>query len=222
MGPYILVFKARSLEMHAFESDQHPQHPTVLKNAFVMTFKNVSFSHCSVTNNPVSQTRVYERTLFAYNAVHGLYHYVVRLTLPLSDLPPPSLDVQPVGIYPLALGSEESSRGFVSALSVGPQGRRAVWIERKRSSSTSEVQVWNKEPPHQGGLAGPIVTKKRAVFSLNPNDLRGASTCFTFSVRLTMSVTVDDVICCTFGEQSGTILLGHRSGAVTVLEMHQV
>jgi len=39
-------------------------------------------------------------------------------------------------------GSSHAGRGFVAALCLGPQAKRAVWIERRRGSTVREVIVW--------------------------------------------------------------------------------
>jgi len=238
MGPYILVFKTRSLELHRYPSlafpptrDENPS--SVLKTSFSMTFRDVSFSQCSITHNATSKSITYETTLFAYDVIHGLFQYTVELTesTSTSDMPP-LFDVRLIGVYPLGLGlsntklyapstednsdpiiraprsfshphfmphhprqgtialSDSSSRGFVSAHRVGPQGKRAMWVERKRSSTARELQVWSRDPPCCSGdsldahdqvefsgamgsspLAGEI--ERRVVFSVQSYDLRG-------------------------------------------------
>ncbi|KAJ3515810.1 hypothetical protein NLJ89_g1533 [Agrocybe chaxingu] len=275
MGPYILIFKTRSLELHEYtpfsddaeSSDElMSSSPMTLKESFAMTFRDVSFSHCSVTHNVATDTDVYETSLLAYDVIHGLFQYDVTLTVPTSALPP-VLDVQLKGVYPLALGAsnlfipapprveplttpflityssnfspsptplsvstqflrnthgsgvstptpltqfaaESASRGFVSAHRMGPQGKRAVWIERKRSSTAREVQVWSREPPSATGNMSEVSGKplameieRRVVFSLHSYDLR------------------DDITSCAFGELNGNIFLGHRSGDVSVLPL---
>jgi len=78
--------------------------------------------------------------------------------------------------------SEGNTRGFVSTHAMGPQGRRAIWIERKRSSTVREVQVWSKEPSLTGdsdsasdGVSFPAEIERRVVYSVNSYDLRGVN-----------------------------------------------
>jgi len=243
MGPYILIFKTRSLILHECDplrigTDEYSQLPkTVLKEPLTMTFRDVSFSHCSVTNNLVSQTRTFETALFAYDVTHGLFNYVVRLTVPVfpSSEVPPSLDIRLTGRLPLDVSypsihstnnfestfssshpplvhlqesdhpptplstfvpfnpsgqshhlhrimhshhSDRDSRGFVSTHRMGPQGKRAVWVERKRSRPAREVQIWTRDPyPNHDRNVGPIMKdiERRIVYSGNSYDLRGTS-----------------------------------------------
>lgn len=84
----------------------------------------------------------------------------------------------------LALGtSSATSRGFLSAFAMGAQGRRAVWVERKRGGVAREVQVWDDSrttPPsspewifHYGAECREM---ERDVVHTNPSyDLKGVS-----------------------------------------------
>jgi hypothetical protein len=73
-----------------------------------------------------------------------------------------------------------SSRGFVSAFSLGPQGKRAVWVERRRGSLIREVVVWAKEEGAwqdfghvEAEWEGDIGLDGKIVFSQGSYDLRG-------------------------------------------------
>jgi hypothetical protein len=44
-----------------------------------------------------------------------------------------------------------SSRGFVGAIALGAQGKRAVWIERTKGNTTRDVAVWAKGEDGQAG-----------------------------------------------------------------------
>jgi len=66
----------------------------------------------------------------------------------------------------------DTARGFLSAYAVGPQGTRAIWIERKRASTIREVQVWGLARPEddESVAAG---SERRVVYSVTSYDLRG-------------------------------------------------
>lgn len=174
-----------------------------LQHSFPMTFRSVSFSNCSHSHNHTSGMDTYTMTLLAYDVIQGLFQYIVELTLSSQfSILPPSLQVTLAGVYPLvqytansalSLGqiqfmgltplhqprnsSERSARGFVSTHAMGPQGRRAIWIERKRSSPVREVQVWSKRPCLAGDLdpvSIPAEIQRRVVYSVNSHDSRGA------------------------------------------------
>ncbi|KAF9525124.1 hypothetical protein CPB83DRAFT_562575 [Crepidotus variabilis] len=278
LGPYVLIFKARSLEIHEYESllesSSAPVSPrSPLQHIFTVSLRDVSFSDCSVMTDHDAQLRVYQRSLFAHDVIQGLFHYTIRLTIPLSSESPLSLDVLLLGVYPLTLpliprptslnyrpsfnqsigqlpdtnivnsiadsptptyththflspsfgvtggGSSvrahgvkhshghmanPAPRGFVSAHCMGPQGKRAIWVERQRSSTSRELIVWGQKPQSQSTiLDGPeaVEIPKQVIFTIRSYDLR------------------DDVSYCAFSEIYGTIALGHRSGDISILQM---
>jgi hypothetical protein len=65
-----------------------------------------------------------------------------------------------------------SSRGFLSSYSLGMQGKRAIWVERKRSSTVREVQVWSRENP-LFDVDGPVEIERQIIYSSESYDLRG-------------------------------------------------
>ncbi|KIK05039.1 hypothetical protein K443DRAFT_675504 [Laccaria amethystina LaAM-08-1] len=245
MGPYILIFKTRSVELQHYAPILDPNHfvlPT-LKQYVSYNFRDVTFSRCKESRSSTDD-QLFSMTVFANDVIQGLYQIHIKLTIPhlnLSDViseplaaPPvlPSLDLAITDIYPLTMlnvhptlrhgpltptpsfslpqipgashvngtGSMDIARGFLSAYAVGPQGTRAIWIERKRASTIREIQVWGlaRAEDHESVAAG---YERKVVYSVTSYDLR------------------DDVICCTFGESSGIIILGNRSGDVSILAL---
>ncbi|KAG6888744.1 hypothetical protein C0995_006214 [Termitomyces sp. Mi166 len=92
------------------------------------------------------------------------------------------------------VGLGANSRGFVSAMSLGPQGKRAVWVERRRTSTIREVVVWQKRE-----VETEVVIPRQAVYWIESYDLR------------------EDLTHCAIGEVSGTIVLGNRAGHIFIL-----
>ncbi|KAG5650550.1 hypothetical protein H0H81_011867 [Sphagnurus paluster] len=92
------------------------------------------------------------------------------------------------------------SRGFVSALALGPQGKRAVWIERKRGSTVREVLVWAQDPAGEQ-TPGLVVIPRCMVHRVVSYDLRA------------------DLTHCAIAEVSGRIVLGNRIGELFVLDV---
>lgn len=72
-------------------------------------------------------------------------------------------------------GFGNGTRGFVSTLALGPQGKRAIWIERRRGSTVREVHVWwlREENASNSELRN-IDIPRCAIYSLASYDLRGA------------------------------------------------
>jgi len=116
---------------------------------------------------------------------------------------------------------EASSRGFLSTHSLGLQGKRAVWVERKRSSTVREVQVWSRGKPLVD-LDGPVEIERKVVYSLESYDLRGE--CFSSQIfgmgTPTHLLYPDDITHCTFCELNGRIFLGYRSGDISFLDIN--
>ncbi len=250
MGEYVLIFRTRSLEVFKYVPRCHSSansESSTLKHKFNMTFREVSFSQTTTICYPASQTKTSELSLFAYDVIHGLFHYLVRVrtsTAQESDADGmyPSLEVILAGVYPLAVsatlsqlylpllpahdtscsvpspapanttysanftpspsptplsahlsargslrmqsGLDGGARGFLSTQAIGAQGRRGVWVERKRASTLREVQVWGqaspatlelyaRAPPATGGTATAVEIPRRIVHSLQSFDLRG-------------------------------------------------
>lgn len=83
-------------------------------------------------------------------------------------------------------GRHLASRGFISAIATGPQGKRAIWMARKRTSTSREVLVWSQDPRLSSekemhrkldGTLPAFEMPKRVVYRLESYDLRGARFC---------------------------------------------
>ncbi|GLB43285.1 hypothetical protein LshimejAT787_1301860 [Lyophyllum shimeji] len=240
MGPYIVLFKSRSIEMHPIDagsfhtlSTPKSHHGQVLKHHFAsssVTFRSLSSSDCVLTEEGLSFT------FFGYDFLQGILHFDVSVRFMHSLSGDASLDVTCVGVYPMSgsinmealfpLRSSEptlaqspltgifeprsrlpdgnvNSRGFVSAMALGPQGRRAVWIERKGGSLVRDVLVWSRSLPGTGqDGTGDVVIPRHVVYSVKSYDLR------------------EDLTHCAIGEVSGRIVLGNRAGDIFVLEVN--
>ncbi|KAF5316691.1 hypothetical protein D9619_006500 [Psilocybe cf. subviscida] len=80
-----------------------------------------------------------------------------------------------------------ASRGYISAIATGPQGKRAIWIARKRTNTSREVLVWSQGPQlsqekemHRrlDGTLPAFEIPKIVVCRLESYDLRGAKLSF--------------------------------------------
>ena len=230
MGPYILIFKTRSVELQHYAPILDPNHfalPT-LKQYVSYNFRDVSFSRCKESRSSTDD-QIFSLTVFANDVIQGLYQIHIKLTIPhlnLSDAISepltaspvlPSLDIAITDIYPLTMlnihptlrygsltptpsfslpqipgvlhvngtGSMDTARGFLSTYAVGPQGTRAIWIERKRASTIREVHVWGlaRLEDHESVAAG---NERRVVYSVTSYDLRGESSAALVLLMLTV------------------------------------
>lgn len=228
-----------------------------------MTYREVSFSQNTISQHPISETETYETSLFAYDVIQGLFHYIVRVQASVSHANelPPLLEVVLTGAYPLApglhspslyipLASEDAlvetpsksvtysanftpspsptptfshthahvpgssstirltqggqfndgSRGFLSTHAMGPQGKRGIWVERKRSSTLREIQVWSHNSPsfissYKDQLSTnktcAIEIPRRVVYSLYSYDLRGKHISLFYSIEKIVDIAFD-------------------------------
>ncbi|KAJ4470181.1 hypothetical protein J3R30DRAFT_1235011 [Lentinula aciculospora] len=128
-------------------------------------------------------------------------------------------------------GTPVRSSSFVTTYAMGPQGMRAVWIERKRGSTWKQIVSCRlTTPPLSSDFHGVIsdldvkrqdpdvptkedLTCHHDELGLIPQALDGQIiySIQTYDLR-------EDIIYCALGEVSGKIILGNRSGDVFVLE----
>ncbi|KAF9461478.1 hypothetical protein BDZ94DRAFT_1263433 [Collybia nuda] len=89
-----------------------------------------------------------------------------------------------------------SARGFVSAVALGPQGKRAVWVERKRSNTKREVLVWGMDRGFDDDyiVDQNLMMDGKVVYVVGSYDLR------------------EDLTHCAISEVSGLVILGNRTG----------
>ncbi|KAF9491794.1 hypothetical protein BDN71DRAFT_1452358 [Pleurotus eryngii] len=92
----------------------------------------------------------------------------------------------------------QAARGFISSYALGTQGRRAVWVERSRGSTTRDLIVWSKaiDPLEQPRT---IEIMRRVIHTIGSYDLR------------------DDVTCSALAEASGRIAFANRAGNIFLI-----
>ncbi|KAH9479815.1 hypothetical protein JR316_0008410 [Psilocybe cubensis] len=126
-------------------------------------------------------------------------------------------DTSSIVVHPAnpAADTDYRSRGFLSTQCMGPQGKRGIWVERQRSGTVRDLQVWFREPSEPSSSAERALSEpstaefplpvmeieRRVIYTLQSYDLR------------------DDILISTFNELNGTIYLGHRSGYISVIAL---
>ncbi|RDB23383.1 hypothetical protein Hypma_008925 [Hypsizygus marmoreus] len=268
VGPYLVIFKARTLELHDYLSVPYFEHPySQLHDLPVMIYNfppALTFRYISCADYTATEPNDPESPLFfeflGYDVLKGTFRFVASILFvtkpsgqtdagidvrclgvsalannldlnqlfpyfpfapgsrsetspsvePQRDTPAPSPQDTPTptplashaGIFGPTDAGEPAARGFVSAMSLGPQGRRAVWVERTRGSTLREVRVWSKEPDEEDDDAKAIDMPTHVVYSVGSYDLR------------------EDITHCAIAEASGTIILGNRAGDIFVLGLN--
>lgn len=126
-------------------------------------------------------------SILASDVLRGLFHYRIVIPLPsfhTNDTPDPMLEVKLIGTYsmsntqntnyPPAPGTTTS--GFVSAQSIGRQGKRGVWIERGRGSTRRGVVAFETLGSAGGDddmVGNTPSIDGRVVYDIGSYDLRG-------------------------------------------------
>lgn len=129
---YILSVRSYTIELCPILSGAIE--PPVLRH----TFKGVTVHSVSISSEHPSQPCEDEGegmiSILAYDVYHGLLHYTLRL--PSTSRAPftSALDVTLLSVYKMS-----ATCGFVSACVLGKEGKRGMWVERGRKSTTRSV-----------------------------------------------------------------------------------
>ncbi|KAJ7483320.1 hypothetical protein FB451DRAFT_104314 [Mycena latifolia] len=204
LGSYFLAVRTHTIELHAFDNAAQPERSTKpLKHSlpFPLGERSVSISDAITAPSSDSGSKRININVLAYDT-HCIATYAVAIVLPdaMSTGVRPTMDVTLIGEMRPArpeahVGGHTRSHWFVSALALGPQAIRAMWIERHSLTMTRYVRLCtlNRDATwHEMEMA-------TSVFTLPSYDLR------------------DDLTHCALAEVSGRIVLGNRAGHVFLL-----
>ncbi|EIW79016.1 hypothetical protein CONPUDRAFT_145211 [Coniophora puteana RWD-64-598 SS2] len=191
-GPYIVCFRARSIELYPIPSlpdtapssytPHYPHLPVLIHRFSHITFRRVSVSHRrpSPSTSPSSSLPTsYTLSFVGYDVFHGLFQCLLTLTLaPVPSLTFALAALHPVGIardmvhaYASVFGAGAGKPAFVGAWALGPQGRRGVWVERMRESLTTSLYAFSWDRTRQN--VRPRL-KESVVVGEGPEDGDGA------------------------------------------------
>jgi len=171
----------------------------ILRHRFAsVTFRSVQISDWQ-QNNPETITL----TALAYEAMLGLFVYNIIIAMPTEDSTlPPALDIRLQSAWTYAAGklrlqdgkggtyltpyrnAQHRGGAFVSTMSIGARGMRALWVERQSGQMVKNVMACNLlQPMLNIGIPGEDDTEQRItridgidgkkVFKLHSYDLRG-------------------------------------------------
>ncbi|KAK7687759.1 hypothetical protein QCA50_008978 [Cerrena zonata] len=204
----LLCVKAHSVEfMTCMQSEATPiADPNIIRHRLApsTTFRSVSFSTPCVTQDG-DDTSV-SVTFLAYDSLHGIYNYRVIADFVSSSFIPVKMTLELLAVHEMAqltattrAGYTPGARAFVSACALGLQGRRGVWVQRKRNSMERALYAFTMDPNREAkeGEAAPI--EEKLIYVENSFDLR------------------DDITHCAFAESTGLVILGKRSGELLVV-----
>ncbi|TDL26891.1 hypothetical protein BD410DRAFT_782982 [Rickenella mellea] len=192
-GRYLLCVKCESIELyacppfratteliHAQEQTDHEK-PLGLHRFSDRRFHDASFSEYREADGTI--------TILLLDVLHGLYLYRVRIE--------PHFRLFPLGKF--LLGPD---KGFVSTFTLGPEGKRGIWVERWRANTQRTVYAFSTPlRPYDDPEDGDTVNLTAIpVYAVKSYDLR------------------DDLTTCALSEPSGRIILGTRDGRIQVLD----
>ncbi|KAJ8095026.1 hypothetical protein PM082_010244 [Marasmius tenuissimus] len=237
IDPYLFVLKTRSVELHPLpqglllESCRTISFP-VLRHQF-RTYNFRAFYLTDIETREDS----YVLKFLASDVIQGLFLFRAIVTIPSDDQNDPTLTVETLYVYPMAPGIPVRRSGpspdkaalvadagpqerlvhntghvrspfFISACALGPQGKRGVWIERRRGVMDKNIvacrftpETLQRDNADSEDPDLPILLAGQIVHTLRSYDLN------------------EDLMHCVFGEVGGCILLGNRSGHVLVLDI---
>ncbi|KAJ6457449.1 hypothetical protein C8R47DRAFT_172228 [Mycena vitilis] len=199
LGSHFLAVRTHTIELHRCDDALRPRRGNrPLKHRLPFPWRDGAVSVSDIIS-PVSAPEPHNErvrlNILAYDG-RSLACYTVDIELPAGG--PPMMEVTLIGeISPAEtqLTPLTRSHWFVSAHALGPQGIRAMWIERDNLKMTRHVRLcaFNRNTTwHEMETA-------TDAFHLPSYDLR------------------EDLTHCALAELSGCIVLGNRSGHVFLL-----
>lgn len=226
--PWVLCARACSIDLHPIpeivlaESQRHtPSPPTLQAILHYSTFRSARLS--SVHTSLSQESNVV--SLIAYDLRQGLFLYQIQIPSleTAMNMAKSDLRITLVGFcnFGTPFSSPGTSRGFVSAICLGPEGKRGVWAERDRGSTRRNVVAFDASSfplisgedktldiPMVDGLPLVVSADKRMVPVLAGQSIYNVG---SYDLR-------DDLLVCAFSEVRGWIALGSRSGEVIILD----
>ncbi|KAJ7708966.1 hypothetical protein B0H17DRAFT_1031367 [Mycena rosella] len=204
LGSHFLAIRTHTIELHACNDAARPERsmlPLKHRLPFPLREGSISVSDVITTSTADSGARSIRINVLAYDA-HSLASYAVSIFLPsLMDDVHPAMDVALTGEVRPAPSQAHTgvsvtrSHWFVSALALGSQAIRAMWVERHSLTMTRHVRLCTL---NRNATMHEMKTAAR-VFTLASYDLR------------------EDLTHCALAEVSGHIVLGNRAGNVFLL-----
>lgn len=180
----LLCVKAHSVEfMTCMQSEATPiADPNIIRHRLSpsTTFRGVSFSTPRVIRDGDDTT--VSINFLAFDSIHGIHSYRVIADFVSSCYIPVKMNVELLGIHEMAQltpatrgGFTPGSRGFVSACSLGLQGRRGVWVQRKRNSMERSLYAFATDPNREVKEGETSLLEGKCIYTENSYDLRGKS-----------------------------------------------
>ena len=217
IGPYLFVLKTRSAEIHPLPQGFLPEScgSSALPIARHQ-FRTYNFRAFYLTDIETLEES-YVVKFLASDVIQGLFFFRATINIPSDGHNDPSLIVETLCVYPMAAGipvrqpevrSGETTYGadagsqerlalntghvrspfFVSACSLGPQGKRGIWVERRRGVMDKNIVAcrFTPETSQRNDIESddsdiPVLLTGQVVHTLRSYDLNGE--CFLLAAR---------------------------------------
>ncbi|KAK0497380.1 hypothetical protein EDD18DRAFT_152111 [Armillaria luteobubalina] len=239
-GPYMIVFKTRSIELHPLPSDLRCgpsalEHDLpILKHKFSKTFRGYVISE--FLDNKLSD--VLKLDFLALDVIHGLFHYTVHITIAV-----PTLQVNLTGLNPLSnlIYRQTALRPFV--LQDVDSKHTPFYVQESSVFERSPVvppDAWATLEDKAGGFISAYCMGPQAMRAVWMERSRGSMLREIVLARLRRPGEIQDIgeimniearvvhdersydlredfTHCALGEATGRIVLGNRAGDLFLL-----
>ncbi|KAK0457888.1 uncharacterized protein EV420DRAFT_484562 [Desarmillaria tabescens] len=243
-GPYMIVFKTRSIELHPLPSDLRRglsalQHNLpILKHKFSKTFRSFVISEFT-TNEP---SDILTLDFLALDVIHGLFHYTIQVTISV-----PSLQVNLTGLNSLSnlIYRQSPIKPFVLQDAYADPRHTPLYVQESsvfESSPEAPPDVWATREDNAGGFISAYCMGPQAMRAVWMERSRGSMVREIVAARLqcpsevqdleeVMSIDArivhdessydlrEDFTHCALGEATGRIILGNRAGDLFLLSV---
>ncbi|KAG7093454.1 hypothetical protein E1B28_007131 [Marasmius oreades] len=245
VGPYILVLKTRSVEIHPIPPQFCNTNTPCTLPTLRHHFRKYSFRDFCVAQVEKNGDDTYVVKFLASDVIQGLFFFSSTITIPSNPLEEPTLHVDLVYIHSMipsipvrrlkqnehALQPSDEASGssgrlvlntghvrspfFVSAFAMGPQGMRGVWIERRRGTMAKHIVTCRFTTE----------TEEEGEELLGDSEAEAglADAPILLDGRVVHTLKSpdlnEDLMHCALGEVGGIIVVGNRSGDVLLLDI---
>ncbi|KAK0203108.1 hypothetical protein DFS33DRAFT_1385465 [Desarmillaria ectypa] len=192
-GPYTIVFKTRSIELHPLPSNLRcgpsalKHDLPILKHKFSKTFRSYVISE--ITDNNLSD--VLTLNFLALDVIHGLFHYTVHITISV-----PTLEVNLTGLNSLSnlIYRQASMKPFV--LQVADPRRTPFYVQESsvfESSPEVPPDAWPTLEDNAGGFISAYCMGPQAMRAVWMQRSRGSMLREIMSARLRHPGEIQDL-----------------------------
>ena len=178
--PYILCLRVGAIQLYpiptSFLNTHRNQSLPKYKHSFPQTtFRDASLSLVTVDELSKSNTV----SLLASDIHRGVFHYQIVIPIPsVTDLSDSILEVKPIGKHGMSSTHNPTpdNGSFVTAQTIGNQGKRGVWVRRVKRGFRRDViafEALGRSHSVDEISADTHLINERVVYDIGSYNLRG-------------------------------------------------